>query len=486
MDGLKARLNASLQFRLSFALALAILVVALVAGGFSFVSAFGEAHELQDDMLRQVAALADGHRSMRDAPKIADVDSRVVVQVLGPGAAPARGGTADATGAANDAGTTAAADPNPRVALPLPAHLPDGLQTLDAAGESYRVMVRSLANDTQVVVAQRVALRDEIAYDSALRTLLPLLVLVPILLLVVADLVRKMFRPFAELASAIDRRADRDLSPIGEDHLPREVRPFVVAINRQFARVAQSIQAQQRFVADAAHELRSPLAAMSLQAERLAGTPLPAAANERLGALRAGIERGRRLLDQLLALARAQASQDSRASTPAEHAAGVSVQQVFRQVLEDLLPLAEAKSIDIGIAGKSDPCVRASESDLFTLVRNLADNAIRYTPAGGTVDLDVVAIGDRARLSVQDTGPGIPPAERERVFDPFYRVLGSGEEGSGLGLSIVKSIADRIGAELRLDGGNESTGAGLRVTVSVPIADGHDTSRPARAVERES
>jgi two-component system OmpR family sensor kinase len=218
---------------------------------------------------------------------------------------------------------------------------------------------------------------------------------------------------------------------------------------------------QRRFVADAAHELRSPLTALSLQAERLANTEISANAHERLNTLRNGIERGRALLDQLLALARANTAE-------IEPASDVSIQQVVRKVLEDMMPLADAKGIDIGVVSAVDAHVHSNEVDIITLIKNLVDNAIRYTPAGGRVDLSVLTRNEAIALVIEDNGPGIPETERERVFDPFYRVLGSEEIGSGLGLSIVKTIAARNGAEVSLAFVNGLSKTGLRVTVTFP------------------
>ena len=445
MDGFKRRLNESIQLKLSFSLALAILVVAVVAGVFSFVSAFDEAHELQDDTLRQVAALFDRQHLPQVQPgdKGSDEESRVIVQYL--------------EDSKQAAGSASAGAP-----LLLPPALPDGLHTLDVRGEPFRVLVKTAANGERIAVAQETGVRDDIARDSALRTLMPLLVLVPVLLLIVADLVRKMFRPMAALSTEIDQRAEQALHPLEEGNLPVEVRPFVVAINRLLARVTQSMDVQRRFVADAAHELRSPLTAMSLQAERLAEAEMSDLAHERLATLQRGIERGRNLLDQLLTLAKAQATPDLPRSP-------VSVQGIYRRVLEDLMPLAEARRIDIGVKGAQDAQVLVNELDLIAVVRNLVDNAIRYTPKGGRVDLSVTAIEGRAALRIQDNGPGISLAERARVFDPFYRTLGSNEVGSGLGMSIVKTISDRIGAEIQLSFSDELKGSGLCVCIRIPL-----------------
>lgn len=449
MDGFKKRLNESVQLKLSFTLSLAILVVAIVAGVFSFLSAFDEAHELQDDVLRQVAQLMDRQR-LSPAPPTTDVhpkdvdeESRVIVQRLG---------ETHSSESSVDAGGT----------LSLPMTLADGLHTLEVGGETFRILVKTTAAGERIAVAQEVGLRNEIARDGALRTVMPFLILVPVLLLIVADLVRKMFRPIAALSEEIDLRAEQELHPVEDQHLPVEVRPFVVAINRLLARVGQSMDAQRRFVADAAHELRSPLTALSLQAERLAEADMSALARERLTVLRQGIERGRGLLDQLLTLAKAQSATDTPKSP-------VSVQAIYRRVLEDLMPLAEAKHIDIGVEGTQDADVWASELDMIALVKNLVDNAIRYTPQGGRVDLSVRVSEGQAELRVQDSGPGIALAERDRVFDPFYRTLGSEQLGSGLGLSIVQTIAHRIGAEIRLDFVDETQQTGLKVSVIVPM-----------------
>ena len=448
MDGFKRRLNASVQLKLSVTLSLAILVVALVAGVFSFLSAFDEAHELQDDVLRQVAQLIKRQRLSAATPpdglSLPDTDeeARVIVQRLGANTATSPG--VDAGGP-----------------LALAPSLADGLQTLEVGGETFRVLITTTARGERFAVAQEAGFRNDIARDGALRAVLPFLILVPVLLLIVADLVRKMFRPIAALSKEIDLRADQELHPVEEQHLPLEVRPFAVAINRLLARVDQSMEAQRRFVADAAHELRSPLTALSLQAERLADVDMPDLARQRLTLLRQGIERGRKLLDQLLDLAKAQS-----AAEPPQ--APLSVQSVFRHVLEDLMPLAERKHIDIGIEGTQDARVWVSELDLIALLKNLVDNAIRYTPAGGRVDFSVAVVDGLAALRIQDTGPGISLAERERVFDPFYRSLGTEQIGSGLGLSIVQAVAKRIGADIHLAFADEAQQTGLVVTVIVP------------------
>ncbi|MEB0045529.1 MULTISPECIES: ATP-binding protein [unclassified Pseudomonas] len=449
MDGVKKRLSDSVQRRLSVTLSLAILIVAVVAGIFAFVSAFDEAHEMQDATLRQVAMLLDRQQMTLSYPESAglnndDEESRVIVQYL-----------AD--------GSKAVGNDDAAIPLPFPTTLTDGLLTLTVAGEDFRVLVKTTANGKRIVIAQETGARDKEARESAWRSLLPFLILFPVLLLVVGDLVRKLFRPIATLSAEIDQRAEQALHPIDENHLPAEVRPFVVAINRLLTRVGQSMDTQRRFVADAAHELRSPLTALSLQAERLAAADMSPPARERLVQLRQGIERSRKLIDQLLSLARAQ-------SVSSQPAAVVSVHAVYRHVLEDLLPLAEIKHIDIGVEGDQDAHVLMAEMDLITVVRNLVDNAVRYTPEGGRIDLSVSHENGRVLLQVKDSGPGITPPEQQRVFDPFYRSLGTDETGSGLGLSIVKAIADRTGAQIELSFTDEQQKVGLCVSVWINVA----------------
>jgi two-component system OmpR family sensor kinase len=327
------------------------------------------------------------------------------------------------------------------------------------------VLIKTDRTGGRFAVAQETRVRDETAREGAFRVLVPFLVLLPILLLLVARLVRVMFQPIDTLSTEIDQRAGDVLDPIDGAGLPKEIRPFAVAINRLLGRVSQSLANHQRFLADAAHELRSPLTALSLQAERLAETEMGPLARERLATLRLGIERGRRLLEQLLTLARVQAT-NVRSESP------VSVREIYSRVLEDIFPLAERKAIDVGVEGEQDARVRVNEADLTTIVRNLLDNAIRYTPSSGRIDLSVHAHGDRVVLEVKDTGAGIPPDERGRVFEPFYRAR-TDEPGSGLGLAIVKAIADRTGAKVELGYSDESARTGLRVSVSLPMGTLH-------------
>lgn len=464
MESLKRRLNDSIQIRLSFVLAIVVAVVAIAAGTFSFLSALNEAYERQDDVLYQVADLVA--RIQTSAPQStseielqdSDHDSSLLIQISNSNAAVPSNRQA--------AGGTVA----------IPSSLADGLHTLDLEGAkdlTYRVLVRTTRTGTRIAVAQDTNLRNTAAVQGALRTLTPFLILMPILLIVIAGIVRRMFRRTLDLSKEVDARDETDLHPITAHHLPREIRPFIRAINRLLERVSESMESQRRFIADAAHELRSPAAALSLQAERLGRADMSDTARQRLQALRLGMDRNRHLLTQLLALAQAQTCADQ------QQPSRPRIQDVFHNVLETVLPLAEAKHIDIGVTGSENPEIPMSELDLTTLVRNLADNAIRYTPEGGSVDLCVTRQPGKIVLSVSDTGPGIPAAERDRIFEPFYRVLGNGQTGSGLGLSIVTAIVRRTGAHIALSHTDEQSQSGLRVTVTIT-----SDERPQRATSR--
>jgi len=437
----QSRLRSSLQFRLSARLALAIALVGTLCAVYSYQAAFKEAIELQDQQLLQTASLlATQHRIALSPDDAAtddiDPEARIAVQLIGP------------TGNLNAHGPLAH----------LPAHLPDGLQTIRLDGEAWRIDVRTVDAETRIAVAQSTEVRDETARDNAKHMIGAFLLLIPLLVLLVQDVVRRTLRPLSAMADELAQRDADDVRALAPRPLPSEVSPFTDAINHLLERVRQAIAQQRRFVADAAHELRSPLTALSVQAERLDACEMPPDARDKLDLLRESISRARSLLEQLLSLARVQQAPNAAPQT-------ASLLQAVRRVLEDLLPLADAKAIDIGVVTEDDAMVPVRAADLHTLVKNLVDNAIRYTPHAGRVDLAVLPEGDSVTLRVEDSGPGIPDAEREKVFEPFYRVLGSDEEGSGLGLAIVRSIAQSAGASLCLQYANPAAQQGLRVDV---------------------
>lgn len=439
MDGRKSKLTDSLQFRLSVGTAIAILGVALLAGSFSYWWAFEEAIELQDEQLIRLSALVNHQRIVQpdsNTPveiSTADPESHFVVQWLDPVLEQAR---AELPG--------------------LPVDLPEGLQTYFVSDVSWRFLVKTFSNGSRILVAQQTEVRDEIARTSALNTLVPLIILIPLLLLWVAYLIRQVFSPLKKMTAQLDQSTDHDLIPLPDNNLATEIAPFITAINHLLARVRESITQQRQFVRDAAHELRSPLTAISLQTERLVDLGLEFNLHTRLVKLHRATERTRILIEQLLTMARAQDEQIT-AKIP------IPVKALLRELLEDLLPLAEVKKIEVSVIGE-DVQVHSQPIDLQILIKNLIENAIRYTPQGGHVEILLADKSGIVELTVRDSGPGIASEDLARVFDPFYRVLGNDQPGSGLGLSIVQTIANRLGLTVELYNNDLQSGLCARLT----------------------
>lgn len=425
----------SLQRQLSKMVGGAIALAGLVAAVASFVLAYSEATEFQDDMLRQIATLsaagAAGSPSgsvpheVAGEGAIGDPESRIMVIRL------------------------------PRERRPgwLPADLPAGFHTLSEGAQRLRVFVRDTPPGKRTAVAQPTDTRDEIALNSALRTLLPLLLL-PLLAWLIVRIVRSELAPITRLSANLDAQpADRPRA-IADADLPDEITPFVHAINRLLERVNLLLAQQRRFIADAAHELRSPLTALSVQAQNLENAATLEAMRERVRPLREGIERARRLTEQLLNLARTQAGGAGKIP--------VDVSQLARELIAEHLPLAEARGIDLGMAEAARLVLEAEPETLRVVLKNALDNALRYTPAQGEVTLRLYSEGNDALIEVLDSGPGIPAAERERVFEPFHRIAGAGGEGCGLGLAIARDAAARLGGVVSLHERPENSGLVFR------------------------
>lgn len=411
----------SLQQRLSVWLSIAIVVTGFLATGVSFWLAYDEAQELQDNSLRQIALLsgdgaADSVSSVTRRQPRSDNDPETRIMVI-----------------------HLPRDPRPGW---LAGDLPPGFHTLNAGEARLRVFVRDTSSGRRTVVAQPTDARDELAINSALRTLIPLLLLLPVLVWLIVRIVRSELAPITRLSRSLDEQpADRP-QPIADDTLPDEITPFVHAINRLLERVNHLMGQQRRFIADAAHELRTPLTALSIQAQNVKQADSLEAAHERVVALQAGIERARQLTEQLLNLARTQAG--------TSEASMVNISAMARELIAEYLPMAEAKRIDLGLEEIAPLSLRTSPESLRLILRNALENALKYTPEGGEVTLRLLSDHDSAVIEVVDNGPGIPDSERERVFDPFYRLSGASGEGSGLGLSIAREAAIRQGGTVSL------------------------------------
>ena len=294
-----------------------------------------------------------------------------------------------------------------------------------------------------VAVAQPWRNRLEILWNIVWAHLAASLLVLPLMVLLLHLAVKRSIYPLKELASELSERRADNLAPVSRA-VPQETQTLVDALNRLFARVQTSIEREQRFTSDAAHELRSPMTALSLQAERLNSMSLPPEAQQQSAVLQQSISRNRHLLEQLLSFARAQTLEVQRPKSL------ISLQTLFRRTIETLLPLATAKNQDIGAAVETECEIWADDTEIFTLVKTLADNAVRYTPEGGRIDLGFDETATHLVLWVEDNGNGIPAAERSRVTDAFYRILGTEQQGTGLGLSIADAIAKRYGGKLIL------------------------------------
>jgi signal transduction histidine kinase len=343
----------------------------------------------------------------------------------------------------------------------LPGLTQLGLSTVETGNGRWRVFGVE-AGPRVIQVAQPMDLRERRAAQLAWRTLQPFALLLPALALLIVWIVARLMRPVRAFSSALRGRDPGALEPLVGTSLPAEIQPVADSLNDLLARLREALARERAFIADAAHELRTPLTALRLQADEVAALPEGAEREAAMRRLAAGIDRMARLVEQLLALARTE--RETRLLQPED----VSLADVAREVVEQLLPLADAKGVDVGIEQAEPVQVRGERDSLHVLVRNLVDNAIRYTPAGGRVDLAITtaAADGGPELCVTDTGPGLPPDERERAFDRFYRVPGSDSSGSGIGLALVRSIAQRHGAQARLEQG--PGGRGLRARVSFP------------------
>ena len=351
----------------------------------------------------------------------------------------------------------------------LPAITTIGFSTVTTSEGRWRVFgVQALTKVIQV--AQPMRVREQQAVQLALKTLKPFALLLPVLGVLIWLAVGRALEPMRRLTNLVRARRVDALDPLPDERLPDEVRPLVGALNDLLTRLAAALEHERAFMADAAHELRTPLTALHLQMEMLARAGSEGERAEAMQTLSAGVQRAIRLVEQLLALAR----QQPRAE-PAR--VRVALDDIAREIVAELVPLADAKTIDLGISSAQPAFAQGDPDALRTLLRNLVDNAVRYTSSGGRVDLSVEHSDKadqpetsqrRAVLRVVDNGPGIPPAERTRVFDRFYRRPGTSPPGSGLGMAIVKAIADTHGAVVRLDSGPD--GRGLAVSVSFPPA----------------
>jgi two-component system OmpR family sensor kinase/two-component system sensor histidine kinase QseC len=441
----------SIRVRLLVSLLALLLVAAAAMGAVTYRNVLAETEALFDYQLQQMAlSLRDqGEIGPAQADTLADEQLDVVVQIW-----------------TVDGRSIYASRKHP--SLPERALL--GLATLSVDGRAWRTY--SVATRQRVIqVAQPIDIRQRLAARAAWRSVLPLLLMTPLAAVAIWWLAARTLAPLSRLAGEVQSRDARSLAPVRVAGLPDEAAPLAVALNALLDRLRQSLDAQRAFVADAAHELRSPLTALKLQLGLLRRAGDAAERDAAGAALAAGIERASRLVEQLLALAR------SEPGAPAA-AERVDLGEVARAAVVDTLSFATTRGVSLELDAPRPVFASGDAVGFALLARNLVDNAARYSPPGSLV---VVRTGEdegRPLLQVDDAGPGIPLAERERVFDRFYRRADRGETGSGLGLAIVRSIAAAHGASVEL---GESPLGGLRVSVRFAPMPPADAAGPTSA-----
>jgi two-component system OmpR family sensor kinase len=431
----------TIRHQLLVGLLCATLACIVGAGALLYHSLLAETNELADLQLRQLASsLPDEFAPESGLPGAHDPEEAFILQAW------------DEHGALMHAITATGLTHLPR----YEAH---GYADIVVNGKPWRLY--GLTHEGRYVqVAQPMAARDALAAGMALRAGAPLLVFAVIFGMLILAVVGRALRPLDRLAQSVGGQSPTALKALDPESMPPELRPVALALNALMGKFEVALGAQRTFVADAAHELRSPLTALKLQLQLVERAGSDEARTQALAKMHERLDRGSHLVQQLLSLAR--------------HESGLTTAQLQEVDLGELLEtavadhsaLADSRDIDLGVEAPARVVVRADRDGLRVLLNNLVDNALRYTQRGGRVDLQSTVVDGRVLLRVRDNGPGVAPEHRERLFDRFFRPDGNEVWGCGLGLSIVRNIADHHRAEIRLEEADH--GKGLSVTVLFP------------------
>lgn len=434
----------SLRARLALALFLLLTAVGVAAVCAAFFVVESEPDELLDDQLRQIAMfVGDEARPLPPPDPPIEADDAILVVIR--------------DGAGN---VIRHSDPG----IDLPRALKTGFSDVVVGREGWRVYA-IVTPERVIQAAQREQTRDELATEAAIQAVAPIALLIPLSWIVLGVLVTRLFRPLADLTEELRVAEAERTGPLPTEGLPSEVVPLVEQVNELLSRQNELLELRKRFVSDAAHQLRTPLTALQLQIGNLARTPGAQAVSGEIAEIRQGILRMTRLTSQLLDLARAEAPEDPNAPPSTRLA------PVLRQVIETLLPLAVQRNVDLGVVSEADARLRCREQDLTAALMNVVDNAVRYTPPGGRVDVASRLDGDALTITVRDTGPGIEEDELERVFERFARAETATTGGAGLGLAIVRAAAAKAGMSVKLENATEPRGliASLVLRVTAPL-----------------
>ena len=436
----------SLRGRLLLWLSLTVCAVGAGAAVLAYLTVNGEAKSLLDQQMQQVASIV----AARTVPgQEATEDSDIEVSVWDADGTPTYSSTA-------------------RVALPKIAT--PGFSEIILKGEPYRVYATDLGGK-HIVVAQPVDMRDDQAEDAAAAALLPTLTLLPVLALVIALVIRTLLQPLRAIAATIAQRGALSPGTLEARSLPSEIAPMIGEIDRLLERQNEALRRENAFLADAAHALRTPLAALQLQADVLDGSSDAGERAARLAALRSGIRRAARLSDQLLSLARIDAATDTAMEC-------IDVEAALYEVAELYGPAVAAAHNHLTIAAASGARVRCDMRRLLLICTNLLDNALHHSPRDGRIQLLSGATSECASIEVWDEGPGLPAAELARVFQRFYRAPNAQGDGSGLGLSTVESLVKQLGGSVMLENRRDRSGLIARVTLPRLQADNPAVRKP--------
>lgn len=430
MAGRPARIVSSLQWRLLLVLTIVVTSIAIIGDILAYQTAFRETQDLQDAQLEQIAHLLDPRSSILRKDTQEDLNFPESARTL----------------------------PKPRVlaqtldspylnilmgdenAVQNLQQLPDGFHNFTTVARHWRVYILTRERE-RIIIAQRTAYRNHIAKDSALSVVWPFLILMPILWLFTAIWIRRLFRATQEMSSELTARNANDLSPLDTKHVPTEIRPFITALNRLFSQLQAAIEHDKKFISYAAHELRTPITALTLQIARFDEPELTIQEQHKLiEQIKAGIARTEQLLTQLLSMARVQHQQQHLMTDNIQTA----LMPLLRGLIAELLPLAEQKKQNLSFDISENAYLPVCSNDLYTILKNILGNAIKYTPVDGQICICIRPTTDnKTILLIEDNGQGISETERQLVFEPFYRILGNNESGSGLGLAIVKTLCDQ-------------------------------------------
>lgn len=441
---------------LSWAMGALALGTALLLAGFYHVLS-EEMGEVFADNLKQVALAVANHPGSQDLPT-ADSDQRLSLQL--PRIYEEYGDFEFVTAVWTRDGRLLRSS-DPQAHLPFLARNGLSMVEIDRDGGPERWHIYTIVLEDRIVqAAQRAEERDLLARETAGKLTLPILGLLAVTAGLLTLALRRGLSPLRRATADVAVRSAESLHPMSLDMHPPELRPLVSAINQLMARLGQALALQRHFLADAAHELRTPITALRLQLQLLERAADAEQRQQATHSLRAGVARAQRLVEQLLQLSRLAPDAPMPVHGP------VHLRELARSVVALFSARADERGVDLGVtvseSADADPVVQGDTHQLTILLSNLVDNALRHAPSEGRVDVRVELRQGQPCLSVTDNGPGIAPSERQRVFDRFYRGSGGTGDGSGLGLAIVKAVADQHGATVCLDQAPEG---GLQVTV---------------------